>query len=229
LGRIGIILGALVVLWFVTAYLFMPAWWRHHAREHPALVDLPNITHTKNGIPGDPLNVALIGAEEEVVTALLNAGWYPADPLTVKSCLKIAAASVFKRPYEDAPVSNLFLWGRQQDLAFQQPVGDSPRQRHHVHFWRAQRRDEAGRPLWIGAGTFDRSVGLSHTTGQITHHIAKDIDTERDHLFSTLTDSGGLVDADFVPDFHVVRTGKNGGGDPWETDGRLRVGIVVSK
>ena len=33
-----------------------------------------------------------------------------------------------------------------------------------------------------GGATFDERVGLSHTTGQITHHIAPDVDTERDHL-----------------------------------------------
>ena len=35
------------------------------------------------------------------------------------------------------------------------------------------------RPVWLGAATFDRSVGVSHYTGAITHHIDADIDAER--------------------------------------------------
>src|SRR5205085_1874209 len=102
--------------------------------------------------------------------------------LSLKSCLEIAEATVLKRPYEDAPVSNLFLWGRKEDLAFEQPVGDNPRERHHVRFWSAEKKDENGRPAWFGSVTFDKSVGISHTTGQVTHHIAEDLDDERDRL-----------------------------------------------
>ena len=37
------------------------------------------------------------------------------------------------------------------------------------------------------------------------------------------------VDVYFVDDFHTVRKGKNGGGDPWYTDGRLEVGVLRLK
>ena len=141
------------------------------AHRHPSLVDIPDITHTGSGIPGDPLNVALIGTEYEMKRIMLAAGWDPADPLTFRSCLKIAAATVLKRPDEDAPVSNLFLFGRKEDLAFEQPVGASPRKRHHVRFWLTA-KDDKGIPVWIGSATYDERVGLSDTTGQITHHIS---------------------------------------------------------
>src|SRR5208282_6630706 len=95
------------------------------------------------------------------------AGWYPADAITFRSSVRIAVDSVFRRPDDDAPVSNLYLFGRKQDLAFEQPLGNSPRQRHHVRFWRSDKLDE-DRPLWFGAATFDESVGLSHTTGEVT-------------------------------------------------------------
>ena len=186
------------------------------------------VTHTANGIPGDPLNAALIGAHAEVIRALLAAGWYPADPLTLKSCLEIAEATVLERPYQEAPVSNLYLWDRKQDLAFEQPVGDDPKQRHHVRFWRAPRPAEDGRTVWVGAAIYDRRVGFSHTTGQITHHTAADIDAERDHLFDDLARSGHLLEKYAIDDFHKIRTGRNGGGDPWRTDGKLYIGVTVN-
>ncbi len=157
------------------------------------------------------------------------AGWFPADPLGLRSDLKIAADTVLERPYADAPVSNLFLWGRKEDLAFEQPVGDDPRQRHHVRYWKSAKVDDQGRPLWAGSVTYDKRVGLSYTTGQVTHHIGADVDVERDRLFGELQKTGDLADVQIIDDFHEVKSGKNGGGDAWHTDGRLFVGTIEFK
>jgi hypothetical protein len=78
----------------------------------------------------------------------------------------------------------------------------------------------------MGSATYDKRVGLSHTTGQITHHIASDVDAERDHLFANLKQTGDLVDEQLIDGFHKVREGTNGGGDAWRTDGRLAVGAI---
>jgi hypothetical protein len=224
--RIGILFVVAALVYLLVAYLLMPDAWKHYVRKHPSLANVPRITHTKGGIPGDPLNVALIGTEDDVKRIMIAARWYPADPLTLKSCLKIAEASVLKRPYDAAPVSNLYLFDRQQDLAFEQPVGNDPRQRHHVRFWKTDRTDGDGRPVWIGAAVYDQHVGLSRTTGQITHVTAPDVDTERDYLIDCLEKTGDLVDEYAEDDFHSIRQGKNGGGDPWRTDGKLAVGVL---
>ena len=144
----------------------------------------------------------------------------------MKSSLEIAVDAVFKRPDPDAPVSNLYLFGRKEDLAFEQAVGDNPRHRHHVRFWRTAKSDPDGRPMWVGSAVYDRRVGISRTTGQITHVTAADVDAERDFLFQCLENTGDLSEWYPVDDFHKVRSGKNGGGDPWTTDGRLFVGVI---
>src|SRR5207237_348951 len=105
--------------------------WRRYAHRHPWLEDVPGITYTGDRHPGDPLNVSLIGTKAEVMKVLLAAGWHPADALTFRSCLAIAGATVLRRPYESAPVSNLYLFEHKEDLAFEQPVGNNPRRRHH--------------------------------------------------------------------------------------------------
>jgi hypothetical protein len=215
-----------IVIYLVIAYTVIPLGWMYYAHRHPALDQTPGITITGDDHPGDPINVALIGSEDDVKEIMRNAKWFPADPLGWRSDLKIAADTVLSRPYTAAPVSNLYLFGRKEDLAFEQPVGVNPRQRHHVRFWKSTQLDDQARPLWSGSATYDKKVGLSHTSGQITHHIAADVDAERDHLFSNLLETSNLIEAHYENDFHKVREGRNGGGDAWHTDGRLRIGTV---
>ena len=225
--RIVIGLPTLLLAYLVVAYLVMPVVWRWYVRDHPTLDALPHITSTADGLPGDPLNVALIGTETALKKILLAAKWDQADPLTLRSSLEIAEAAVLERPYVDAPVSNLYLWGRKEDLAFEQPVGDNPRQRHHVRIWRADQVDRDGRPVWVGAAIYDTRVGFSDTTGQITHHTAADIDAERDKLFRDLKQAGDLSEVHTIQGFHKILQGRNGGGDPWHTDGGLAVGVIA--
>ena len=218
----------LLLIYLVIAYFVMPIDWRWYVHRHPSLDDVPGITLAGNRIPGDPLNVALVGTKAEVQQIMGAAGWYAADPLGLRSDFQIAADTVLKRPDDRAPVSNLYLFGRKEDLAFEQPVGSSPRKRNHVRFWRTDKVDN-GRPMWIGSATYDERVGLSHTTGQITHHIAPDVDAERDHLFQNLTETGDLSETYFENGLHKTLEGRNGGGDPWHTDGRLEVGVIAVK
>jgi LssY C-terminus len=219
----------LAIACFLIANVLPSVSWAQSEKRHPALADLPRVTRTKRGISGDPLNVAFVGSLEDLHLAMLEAGWFPADPITLKTSLKIATGTIFHRKYVDAPVSNLVVWNRPQDLAFEQPAGKDPRRRHHVRFWRAAMLDGNGRPLWVGAATFDTRVGFSHTTGGITHHIDADIDKERDKLVTDLQRTGNLASVYWADGFHDKLTGKNGGGDPYHTDGRLEVGVLVSR
>jgi LssY C-terminus len=227
--RVAVLGAALLLAYGAGAYLVLPALWVRYAHRHPSLDDIPGITTTGADIPGDPLNVALIGTKTDLIRIMLAAKWYPADPLTLRSSLEIAVNTVLRRPYDDAPVSNLYLFGRKEDLAFELPIGDDPRQRHHVRFWRSDRVDWDGRPVWVGSATHDTRVGFSHTTGQITHHIAPDIDAERDTLFRDLERTGDMAEVYVVDGFHKIREGRNGGGDPWYTDGKLYAGVIATE
>jgi len=196
------------------------------AKPHPALSGAPQVTSNVHGRPGDPVNIAFVGSDEELHRAMATAGWFPADPITLKTSLRIAADVIIRKPYADAPVSNLYLWGRKQDVAFEQPVGKSPKQRHHVRFWRSADVDENDEPMWLGAATYDLRVEISRTTGGITHRIAPDVDSERNKLVKDTRDAGYLRGVYWIESFHQFREGRNGGGDPYFTDGRLAVGVL---
>jgi len=193
---------------------------------HPALARSPRHTTTAQGRQGDAVNVAFIGNEEELHRTLAIAGWFAADPITLRTSIRIAADVLLHKPYAHAPVSDLFLWGRRQDAAFEQPVGDSPKQRHHVRFWRSAEVDHNGEPLWLGAATYDERVEISRTTGGITHRISPDIDRERNKLVSDTIRAETLDVYYWVDQFHTQPEGQNGGGDPYFTDRRLAVGVI---
>src|SRR5438132_6430465 len=166
---------SLVLAYGALAYVVLPAFWTHYEHQK-GLANLPMVTRTAQGIPGDPINVGLIGSEKEILCAMNTAGWFPADPVTFRSSIEIAGSVLLDRAYKDAPVSNLFYLDRREDLAFEKPAGTSADHRHHVRFWKVLDQGQEQRPVWLGAATFDRSVGVSHFTGAITHHIGPDID-----------------------------------------------------
>jgi hypothetical protein len=215
------------VAYGLLAYLALPLAWEHYEHQ-PGLADQPMVTRTSDGIPGDPLNVGLVGSEEEIVVAMHAAGWFSADPLTLRSGVEIVGSVLLDRPYVHAPVSPLFLEGRSEDLAFEKPVGESADQRHHVRLWKVLESGKEDRPVWLGAVTFDRGVGLSQDTGQVTHHIAPDIDAERNLLIGDLAAAGKLQAIYQVSGIGPTLYGRNGGGDPYYTDGELAVGRLVA-
>lgn len=209
------------------AYWLAPFAWRHYEHQR-AIADLPMTTFTRLGIPGDALNVGLEGSQEDVVCSMNAAGWSPADPVTLLSSAKIVGSVLLDRTYVQAPVSDLFYQGRREDLAFEKPSGKSPDARHHVRFWKAVDAGDNGRPVWLGAATFDRGVGVSHYTGQVTHHIAPDIDAERDLISSDLTEAGKVEDIYETSGVGPTLSGRNGGGDPYETDGEILFSRLVA-
>ncbi|MEO8890815.1 MAG: LssY C-terminal domain-containing protein [Coleofasciculaceae cyanobacterium] len=217
---------ALLTTYILLAYFVLPAWWRNY-EHNPQLELAPKTTKTAEGIPGDALNIGLVGTKTEVIQALLAAGWYPADPITFGSSLGIVKSVLLKKPDPKAPVSNLYLFGRKQDLAFELSAGKSAKQRHHVRFWQSGQKGTEGRPLWLGSVTFDRSVGISHFTAEVTHHIAADVDAERDSLVEKLVSVKQVQSSYQVTGVGATLQGRNGGGDWYYTDGELTVAVLA--
>ncbi len=225
LRRWGRGLALLAVLYLVLAYLLLPDIWASYERQ-PGLAGRPMVSTTTAGIPGDPINVGLVGARELVMRAMLAAGWRPADPITWRSSVEIGLSVVLDRPYPDAPVSTLLYAVRPQALAFEKPVGGSADRRHHVRFWRVLEQAAEGQPLFLGAVSFDRSVGISRYTGQITHHIGPDLDAERDALMAALVEVRFVVSTYRLPGSGPTLNGRNGGGDRYFTDGEVLIGAL---
>jgi hypothetical protein len=165
---------------------------------------VPRYTVTGDGLPGDPVNLALIGNFGQLRGAFAQAGWSEADRLTIASSWRMVRAFVLNRPYLTAPFSTLYLFGRGQDIGFQKTIDNSPRKRHHVRFWamsatRAQqtvgtehfwlntdRPPDDERVVWVGAGTKDTGFSLTRLTFQVTHATDADTNAERDFIVAEL-------------------------------------------
>jgi hypothetical protein len=165
---------------------------------------VPRYTITGDGLPGDPVNLVLIGTLEQLHAAFATAGWSEADRLGLKSSWHMVRAFAFNLPYPTAPFSTLYLFGRGQDLGFQKAIDDSPRKRHHIRFWaldialaeatwgtarfwlNTDRPAEVARVYWVGAGTKDTGFSLTQLTFQITHATDSDTNAERDYIVAEL-------------------------------------------
>lgn len=215
----------LIVFWAALAYLVLP-------RVHRILtrIYLPDYfigrARTSDGLLGDPVNVALLGSEDQIHAAMHRAGWTRADDVDLASSRRIIASTLTRRSYDEAPVSPLFIFGRQQDFAYQQEVGGSPGKRHHIRFWRCPpgwALPGGARVDWLAAGTYDRAVGLSLFTLQITHKIEENTDDERDYVLAALKSAVPEAAVTVIRDFSTGYHARNGGGDSISTDGDLPV------
>src|SRR6266550_1174866 len=172
---------------------------------------VPLYTTTSDGWASDPVNIAVLArSQHDFIWAMNKAGWHVADKNSLKNILREAYALLLDQPYPTAPFSKLYLFGRKQDLGFQIPVGNSPRHRHHVRFWRVNVRDSLvddraasehqgfwrtlfrrflrrKYTLWMGAALYDSGpVAIRWRNGNITHKVHPDANFERDFIIESL-------------------------------------------
>jgi len=181
----------------------------------------PKVTHTRSGALGDPINLVFVGTKDRLLQSFRQAGWLIPDPITAQTSARITVDSLAHRCYPTAPVSNLYVFGRVQDLAFEKPTTDV-QNRGHIRIWKTSTLI-GGQPVWVGAATYDSGIELSSINHFPTHHIAPTVDLERNAVGSDLAKTGLVreeVDAAFTAPIFFAR---NGGGDFYESDGDVLV------
>lgn len=205
---------------------------------------VPSFTVTGDGLPGDPVNLALIGTIAQLRLAYAAIGWSEADRLSLATSWRMVHAFVLNRPYPNAPFSTLFLFGRGQDVGFQKAIDNSPRKRHHVRFWglpleratealdtpslwiKASRPNERERVLWVGAATKDTGLSLTSLTFQITHATDADTNAERDFIISQLQSCRAIEDLHFHEPGERLTIGRV---NRYITDGEVSIATLVPK
>jgi hypothetical protein len=209
---------AVIATYFVASYLLLPQ------LVHLGAIlfrnkKIPPYTHAADGLSADPVNIILIGTQNDLLHAFTSIGWSIADPLTMRTTLKMIVQFLRNKPYPTAPFNPLFLFGRKQDFGFQEPIGHSPRKRHHIRFWGAQpekegsifdsvvkyvsditywtRKQKFGSTepvMWVGACSKDIGFAFAKLTYQFDHRIDMHIDEERDYILDNLQKAGRISD-----------------------------------
>jgi hypothetical protein len=178
---------------------------------------------------GDPLNVVIIGEPEKMLHALTRSGWSFTHRITLRTVRREVAAAVASDSYPVAPVSNLYAFGRKQDVALQR-ARRSISQRNHMRLWLAPFRYE-GKSVWLGQISRDIGVKVTPKSPTLTTHIIDpQVDTTREYLLHSLLAEG------FVDRFGFVK-GSGAGtpdeprfnltGDAYHSDG-MRLVLILA-
>ena len=196
-----------------------------------AVSELPCCASNESGSRlADPLNLVIVGGENDALSALAERGWHPTEITWSGSIFRMVAAAMSGDKYYNAPISPMYLFGRSQDLALQK-ARDNIHQRNHLRLWLAPMRYR-GKPVWVGQISRDIGTRLTiYSPYLTTHKIDPDVDEARVALIEDLaysrhlatvgqTDGVGAATAD-DPRRNLTR-------DPYYTDGK-RVVLIFDE
>lgn len=167
----------------------------------------------------EPISLIIIARDAAAFeAALLQAGWVKADKPNISSLARAAFAAWGNLPDRSAPITPYF-WNRvPNDYGFQKPTADETlRKRHHARFWCTRFVTQDGARIFVGTASFDNGLVWG-----VLHHIAPNIDGERDTLVADMKATGLISDSRQFQ-LSTPHLGADIAGDPWFTDGKAVV------
>ena len=190
------------------------------ARLANLLSDSPKCAQSKDSKPGDPINLVFVGTAQEIEQAFRQAAWTEPKKKNERSIWKTTEAVINNDGYNEAPVSDLYLFDRKQDLAFEKTL-NTFNKRHHLRLWQTSATAPDGRPIWLAAATHD--IGIDVHPGVISHATDPNLDDERAQVGSDLFLGGAVQAAGFISPPEPLSNGMTATGGMWQTDGRLYI------
>ena len=196
-----------------------------------ALEALPCCVTNKDGSRnGDPLNLVVVGGLDDAFPAFARRGWRPTEQKWSGSITKMVTSALAGERYAYAPVSDLYMFGRPQDLALQK-ARDNIHQRNHLRLWLSPMRYH-GKQVWVGQISRDIGSRLTiHSPTLTTHKIDPDVDEARSALAQDMAYSQNLAKIGYVKGVGAAPKSAPRGNlttDPYYTDG-LRVVLVFDR
>jgi hypothetical protein len=171
-----------------------------------------------------------VGGIDDAVPALVRRGWRPTEQKWTGSVIRTVTSALSGDRYPNAPVSDLYLYGRAQDFALQK-ARDTVHQRNHLRLWLSPMRYR-GKDVWVGQ--ISRDIGSRMTTASstlTTHKIDPDVDEARNALAEDMAYSQNLSKLGAARGVGVASKAsprENLTTDPYYTDG-LRVVLVFDR
>jgi hypothetical protein len=162
--------------------------------------------------------LVVVGNAAQILNAFKQAGWSVAKKLGTRSAVGTVRAMANDEGYGQAPVSQLYLFGRAEDLAFEKMLNTFLK-RNHLRLWRTTVTTADGREIWLGASTHD--IGLDVHPGVVSHEIDPDLDAERGKVGADLMAGGWVAAERLVARPNPLSEGRTATGGTWKTDGQL--------
>ena len=185
--------------------------------------NIPRRVSDQQGNPGDMVNFAIIGTQDQMQKAFTAAGWTTVDKTTQDAIVHGLLATLSHEAYTEMPMSILYLFGRPQDYSFARadPLAVAAI-RHHLRVWKSTETVD-GKPLWVGSATHDNGFEKDQRNGNVTHHIDPNIDTERDFIEQSFAAAGVITGAAYVTPANPLKTALTATGGNFHSDGRIVV------
>lgn len=232
---------AVFISYVIAAYAIIPFVWRMLRALFP-IQHLPLYCVTPDGFASDPLNIGLVGSRKQLIKTMAIAGWHQVKPTTPRTIVTMIFAILFKRSYPGTPISNLYLFGRKQDIGFEIQLAEEGRgHRHHIRFWattlndiqdvdnakiKSRSRKEqniADRLLWAGAASRDIGITLAKGNFQLTHAVAPNTNRERSLIVRQLESKGLAEEVTTIRLYHAYRLPNFAWSRYLQTDGKMTI------
>jgi hypothetical protein len=200
--------------------------------EQPYLQD-----DAKGNGANEPATLFVTGSKEDLVRALERQGWVQNSPRSIGNYARQFLSAMFRYDsVSDGPVSEMYLYGKLEDMAFSKNV-DYNLARDHMRVYKKGKDPVSGKDVWAIAATRDTAATVDIKMPTITsplpwkwdwktpgfgHEIDKAIDGERDMIMADLLASG------LVTDWKAVDGVRKGLPEKQLADGRLQLGEYTS-
>ncbi len=175
-------------------HIYKPRFERHSALSYLTdefVAKLPKHSLSITGARMDPMNLIVVGTEQQIKRTFKEAGWRSANPASPVHLLYGLATVMTGRSYESGPFTPHYVNIGLQDFAYQkQTFKRSFSQRHHLRIWRTGTVLPDGKRIWLATSSFDTALKVQLTPPFIHHEIDPDIDGERDFIVRSLEDNG---------------------------------------
>jgi hypothetical protein len=191
-----------------------------------ALDALPRRVNDRDENLGDMVNFVIVGSQDQLKSSLESANWTVADTDSKEAALKAILDTYQKKDYLAMPMSRLYLFGRIQDLGYEQAEPYAVvASRHHFRIWKAPFTWN-GQTAWVGAGTHDIGFEKDQRNGKVTHKIDPAVDGERDNVGASLQKADKIKSMSYYLPPDPVQNAKNATGGEYHSDGRILVIVL---
>lgn len=176
-------------------------------------------TETLIGEKQEPVNfIFLAGSDEQLLSALQQAGWILTDKANIRSFGKVVNALILKKAYPSAPISPSFWHTKIQDFSLSKTTGEHIfGHSQHIKIWRTNSLLKTGNHIYVGM-----SNSLDGLKWGMIPKISPDLDSARERLYLDIN-SSDIIKLQLKIQLIEPQMGTNFMGDQFFTDGKAYI------